>query len=322
MQMRSSRSPICARRTGGTTEEVAAMIGKADRGKPERPRAAARAHRALLDRRRSEEVPWPRPSKRCRAIPDRTEIFVALGRAQAIAGDNNQAMATYKRLAQSAARVTDAAGCDLAELQFAAKDKRRARKPAQGIGPQAGSVEAQRRLVALELDAGAVPSALAIARDVQKQHPKESVGYILEGDIYAKQKAWSEAIAKYRNGLKQVGTARSRDQADRGVARCRQQRRGGQDHRILAQGASGRSSLLAAIWRNRRKRRRISPLHPACTRLCCNQTRTMPRAQQPGLGFAPIEGSEGSRVCRKGEQACARQRGDSRHVERAAARQG
>ncbi len=45
-----------------------------------------------------------------------------------------------------------------------------------------------------------------MARDMQKQRPKESAGYMLEGDIHASKKAWTEAAAAYRNGLKQVGT--------------------------------------------------------------------------------------------------------------------
>ena len=55
------------------------------------------------------------------AIPDRTEIFVALGRAQTIAGDNNSAMATYKRLARLLPE-SPMPWMGLAELQFAAND--------------------------------------------------------------------------------------------------------------------------------------------------------------------------------------------------------
>ena len=43
-----------------------------------------------------------------------------------------------------------------------------------------------------------------IARTVQKQRPKEAIGYVLEGDIHAFGKAWPEAINVFRNGLKQI----------------------------------------------------------------------------------------------------------------------
>ena len=45
-----------------------------------------------------------------------------------------------------------------------------------------------------------------MARDMQRQRPNESIGYLLEGDIRARQKAWVEAAAAYRNGLKKAGT--------------------------------------------------------------------------------------------------------------------
>ena len=53
---------------------------------------------------------------------------------------------------------------------------------------------------------GKTNEALALARDVQKQRPKEAEGYILEGRIHASKKAWSEAATAYRTGLKQAGT--------------------------------------------------------------------------------------------------------------------
>jgi len=42
---------------------------------------------------------------------------------------------------------------------------------------------------------------------VQKQRPKEAVGYIFEGDAQATKKAWPDAAAAYRAGLKQVPDA-------------------------------------------------------------------------------------------------------------------
>ena len=42
-----------------------------------------------------------------------------------------------------------------------------------------------------------------MARQIQKQRPKEAVGYMLEGDAHALKKSWNEAATAYRNGLKQ-----------------------------------------------------------------------------------------------------------------------
>jgi putative PEP-CTERM system TPR-repeat lipoprotein len=67
-------------------------------------------------------------------------------------------------------------------------------------------VDAQRRLVALEVQRDRIPQALEIAKTVQKQRPQDAAGYVLEGDVHARKKAWTPAIAAYRAGLKQVDT--------------------------------------------------------------------------------------------------------------------
>ena len=39
-----------------------------------------------------------------------------------------------------------------------------------------------------------------MAREVQKQRPKEAVGYLLEGDAYANKKSWNEAASGLSGG--------------------------------------------------------------------------------------------------------------------------
>jgi len=70
---------------------------------------------------------------------------------------------------------------------------------------QPNSLEAQRGVMMLELDAGRPAEALAMAKEVQKQRPKEAVGYLFEGDAQASLKNWPAAIAAYRLGLKEAG---------------------------------------------------------------------------------------------------------------------
>jgi putative PEP-CTERM system TPR-repeat lipoprotein len=67
-------------------------------------------------------------------------------------------------------------------------------------------IEAQRDLIALHVHAGRVKEALGIAREVQTQRPRESVGYALEGDIYAAVNKWTNAAAAYRAGLKHANS--------------------------------------------------------------------------------------------------------------------
>ncbi len=91
----------------------------------------------------------------------------------------------------------------MAEIQLAVKDKDKALESLrQALVIQPDFVAAQRGVIALDLDAGRLPQAVAVAREIQKQRPKQPVGYLFEGDIYASKKSWTEAIAAYRAGLK------------------------------------------------------------------------------------------------------------------------
>jgi putative PEP-CTERM system TPR-repeat lipoprotein len=138
------------------------------------------------------------------AIPDKPELLDALGRTQQISGDSNQALSTFGKLA-SLQQNSPIAQMRMAEINLANKNKDEAAKnlrKALEIKPDL--LEAQRGLILLALDSKKPQDALALARDIQKQRPKEATGFVLEGDINASSKQWPEAIAAYRNGLKQA----------------------------------------------------------------------------------------------------------------------
>jgi len=66
---------------------------------------------------------------------------------------------------------------------------------------------AQQKAIALQIKAGRENEALVIAREVQKQRPKQAVGWLLEGDIRAIAKNWASATALYRTALQKEATA-------------------------------------------------------------------------------------------------------------------
>ena len=192
-------------RSGGSPDEVAALIGKAVAANPtdELPRLRLITH-------------WLRANDIAKAVaagqealaalPDRPEILVALGRAHLAAGNPNQALEHYNKLVRLQPN-SPAPLLRVAEAQVVAKDKEAAlRTLRKALALKADLVDTQRAIAVLELDAGRATQALAIARDVQRQRPKESVGYILEGDLYAYKRSWNEAVTAYRRGLKQLGT--------------------------------------------------------------------------------------------------------------------
>jgi putative PEP-CTERM system TPR-repeat lipoprotein len=192
--------------TGGTTAEVASLIGEAITAAPTdpEPRLALIAH-YLTNGEPDNAVAAGQEA--VASMPDRTDILDALGRAQKAAGDTKTAIATYQRLAQLVPE-SPMPFLRIADLQVLAKDNQGARgslRKALAVAPDL--LEARRNLVILELADGSEQAAVALAREAQKQQPGESAGYVLEGDIYAEKKAWNDAIAAYRNGLKLVGTS-------------------------------------------------------------------------------------------------------------------
>lgn len=195
-----------AAKTGGKSDEVAALIGKAIGAAP--AEAAPRlALIALYLRAKENKKALSAAQEAQAAMPDSAEILDAVGRAQQAAGDLNQALASFGKLA-ALQPGSPQPYLRMAEVQVVAKNRDAAMsnlRKALEIRPDL--VEAQRGVILLELDAGRLQEALAVARQIQKQRPKEALGYVLEGDIHATKKSWSEAIAAFRAGLKQVAVA-------------------------------------------------------------------------------------------------------------------
>lgn len=188
---------------GGTADEVAGLIGKAIAANPEEipPRLALIQY--YLNSKDFKKATTA-ANDAVAAMPDKPEILDALGRTQQLSGDLNQALTTYGKLA-ALQPASPLAQMRLAEIHMAGSNKLDAGKnlkKALEIKPDL--LDAQRALILLAMDGKKPAEALEIARQVQKQRPKEAAGYLLEGDIHGSQKDWPGTIAAYRNGLKQV----------------------------------------------------------------------------------------------------------------------
>lgn len=190
---------------GGSTDEVAAMIAKAVEANPSElsPRLALILHYL---RAKEPKKAVAAAQDALAALPDRPEILDAAGQAYKAADDTSQAITIYNKLVQLRPD-SPVPYLRLAELQMAIKDNTAAIENLRKVlAIKPDLVEAQRAIIALDISSGRTDDALAAARDVQKRRPKESIGYILEGNVYVSKKAWSEAATAYRAGLKQVGT--------------------------------------------------------------------------------------------------------------------
>nr|AEQ20404.1 putative PEP-CTERM system TPR-repeat lipoprotein [uncultured bacterium CSL11] len=187
-------------RTGAAPAEVVALIGKAVTADPTNtaPRLALITYYMNAKEPRKAVAA---AQDALAAMPDRAELLYAAGQAQQAAGDSNQAAKSYSKLAQVRP------GSPLpymkeAEAQIANKDydgALQSLRKALEIKPDL--LDAQRALVAVYFLKDRVDDALGVARDVQKQRPTEAIGYVLEGDIYASKKQWTEAVNVYRKGL-------------------------------------------------------------------------------------------------------------------------
>jgi putative PEP-CTERM system TPR-repeat lipoprotein len=140
------------------------------------------------------------------ALPDNVQLLDVLGRAQSANGEHNQAQASFNRMAalqpQSSLPYLRMASANLiaGDRDAASQNLRKA------LEIEPNSLEAQQGQVSLAMAAQKPGDALAISRAVQKQRPKEQVGYVLEGEIHAAGKAWDKAADALRAGLKQVAS--------------------------------------------------------------------------------------------------------------------
>lgn len=186
---------------GGTPADVAELISKAVNSNPTElaPRLA------LIDfylRTKDAKKAVAAAQDGLAAIPDKPELLDALGRAQEAAGDLNQALAAYSKLAIMQP-TSPLASMRMANVHMANKDKEESIKSLRkALEIKPDLLEAQRALILISLETNKPQDALTVAREVQKQRPGEAAGFVLEGDIQAAGKNWPEAVAAYRSTLK------------------------------------------------------------------------------------------------------------------------
>jgi putative PEP-CTERM system TPR-repeat lipoprotein len=195
-----------AARTGASQTEVGKLIVNAVNANP----TDAAPRLLLIDfhlRNKDVKQATSAAQDAVAALPDNPELLDALGRTQLAAGEFNQAIASFNKLA-GMQPLSPQPYLRLADVHMANKDKVSAAaslRKALDIKPD--SQQAQRGTILLDMDGKNISGALATAKTMQKQGPKDAVGYVLEGDINASQKNWGAAVSAYQTGLKQVSSA-------------------------------------------------------------------------------------------------------------------
>ncbi|APW39455.1 hypothetical protein RD110_21395 [Rhodoferax koreense] len=191
-------------RAGGTKDEVAGLITNAVNANPSDVQPRLLLIDYLLRNRDSKQAVSAAQSA-LSVIPDKPELLDALGRAQLASGEVNQAITTFTKTAALQPQAPQVQ-MRLAEAYMADKNKESARQSLnKALSLKPDYLDAQRALVMMDAGANNYQAAVTTARTIQRQRPKESIGYLLEGDSYAFAKKWDEAIAAYQTGLKQTG---------------------------------------------------------------------------------------------------------------------
>jgi putative PEP-CTERM system TPR-repeat lipoprotein len=141
------------------------------------------------------------------AYPNDPRALEVQARTQLVAGEHQQAIAAFNRLAgllpQSPAPLLQ-----LAEVHHANKDNSAAEQSLRrALALQPDSAEIQRRLAVLMLERGDRAGALGIASSMQRKQPQAAVGYLLEAEIHANGGKWAEAVTAYRKTLERARSA-------------------------------------------------------------------------------------------------------------------
>lgn len=188
-------------RTGHTGDEVAKLLAEAVKKNPNDVRAQLMLINFHLERREAKQaIETARAA--IQALPDHPEILMAQGRAYLAAGDMQQAVTIFNRLAVVQPKSPQPF-LGLADANLALKDRPAAAanlKRALDLEPRL--LQARRGLVAIALAERQPTEAMTLARAVQKDLPNEAVGHVLEGDVETFRKNLPAALVAYQAGLK------------------------------------------------------------------------------------------------------------------------
>ena len=188
-------------RTGAPRAEIMATLQRAVTANPQ----SVPARVALISfylRAKESKAALSAAQEAVVALRNDAGILSALAQAQEGAGELNQAIETWNRLAaiepQSAVPLTRIAALFAKQGDYAKSidSLRRAQK----LAPDDPAIA--REIVLAYLLATKPEEAIKEAKKLQSAMPKGSAGFVLEGDVHAALQRWPQAERAYRDGLK------------------------------------------------------------------------------------------------------------------------
>jgi cellulose synthase operon protein C len=220
-------------RTGATAAAVATTLREAVKLSPSEPRPHLVLVNQLINMGDGKGA-LQAAQDATAILPNNLEIMDAQGRAEIAAGDHQRAISTFRKLSSLQPRVA-MHEMRMAEAYLAAQDNESAtRSLRRATELQPELVAPWRSLAILALRDKRPQDALAIARDIQKRHAKDPIGFALEGEIEANRKAWDASLVAYRAALQ-----RAPQSSDLGA----------RVHAVLtAAGKTAEAARMAADW--------------------------------------------------------------------------
>lgn len=188
----------------GKPEEVAALLNKAIAVTPLDPSPRLVLIEEYLKYREPKKAQTVAQNALA-AIPDHPDLLLASGRVQLALGDHNQALLSFNK----AASLQPTSGVPyfrIAQVQLEQNDRPAAiRSLRKAIDIKADYLEAQQVLAVVLVQVDRYDEAVTLSRQIQKQRPKDAVGFVTEGDVAMIKKRWPDAIKAYRAGLEKAG---------------------------------------------------------------------------------------------------------------------
>ena len=188
-------------REGGSKEEIAGLLSNAVKLNPTAPGPRLLLINLYLSHQDVKSALTAAQDAGA-ALPDSAEVLEALGRGQMAAGDTNQAMASFNRLAVLAPQ-SPLAYMRLAGVYLTAKNTAAAEQSLRRLLAITPSfLPAQQALFDIALADKRPQDALLVARTIQKQRPDAVIGFMLEGAAEASRNNLAAAAEVYRSTLK------------------------------------------------------------------------------------------------------------------------
>lgn len=185
---------------GAPIDEVKALIADAVKAAPADPSPRLQLIDLLLKKRLYKDA-LAAAQEAAAALPSDGKVLDAVGRAQMEAGDVEQAIVTFRRLAAVDANPAQAY-LRLADVYQASGKRSQAEAALRKAVETDPELEAaQFALVNLLLSSNRPAEAIEFARRMQKDNPSHPAGYLLEAAVQSRLKADDAAVAALKAGL-------------------------------------------------------------------------------------------------------------------------